>query len=61
MHTQCICVFRVIPKKTMNPSLHNINRLILVMEMKCVYCEVGTKFLNEVRINFFLRRVKEEF
>lgn len=25
-------------------SLHSINQLVLVIEMQCVFCELGTEF-----------------
>jgi len=35
--------------------LNRFNRLVFVMEMRCVYCEIGTEILNTNQMKFLLQ------
>jgi hypothetical protein len=35
------------------------NGVVLVMEMQCIFCDVGREFLHIIQMNFGLRRVNE--
>jgi hypothetical protein len=37
--------------------LNSINQLIFVMELPCVFFEVGTEFLSIIQMNFVLEKV----
>jgi hypothetical protein len=39
-------------------SLNYINKFIFVMDIRCVFFEVGTTFLNVIYMKLMLQRVK---
>ena len=49
MHGRYLCV-RVILTTTNHNSLSNNKLLVFVMETQCVLCEVGTEYLNIIRL-----------
>jgi hypothetical protein len=44
--TECIYGFHIIPRKAVINSRNRINRLVLVMEMQFVFCEIWAEFLK---------------
>jgi len=52
--TQCVCVFVWIPEQTMIIPLYNINWLVFIPEMKCVYCKVQANSVTIIRVYFHL-------
>jgi hypothetical protein len=48
--TQCIMCFVWISEQTAIISLHSINWSVFITETKCVYCAVGTKYLNTTEV-----------
>jgi hypothetical protein len=47
-HTECIYGFHNIPRKAVINWRHRINRLVLVMELQFVFCDIGAGFINTV-------------
>jgi hypothetical protein len=43
--------------RTVIISLHSINKLILVMEVRCVFFDVGTQLVNIKCVRYVLQRV----
>jgi hypothetical protein len=52
--------FIIISRQTVITSLSSINKLDTVMEVECVSCEVRTKDLYTMYINFTLQRLKDD-
>jgi hypothetical protein len=48
VHRVYLCVSYDFYNKHLTIFLNSINHLVLVMEKWCVYCHVGTEFLNKI-------------
>ena len=51
-------VLRMVRASNSDCMLIVINRLVFVMEMRCVFCEVGIDYLRVIHTNFRLQRLK---
>jgi hypothetical protein len=56
--TECIYVFQVILRRNRVHILNSINQLVSVMEMQCVFREVGCKLPSIIYVNLRVQRVK---
>jgi hypothetical protein len=44
-------------RKTTIICIRRINRLVLIMAIQCIFCEVGAEFLNVIKVNLRFQTV----
>jgi hypothetical protein len=54
---QCLCFRKILTQKKIN-SLNGVKRLYFVRHTRCVDCEVWTKYLYIIQMNFRVQGVK---